>query len=590
MDADSIITKRLHVSGLTPAITPDDLRRRLSTFGTVQNLDGLRKLDALGQPKKFGYVTIEGTKAQLARCVNVLSGSTWKGTKLRIGDAKPDYKERIAKELASDLEPPRKKRKRAGGVEAPDMSLVTSSNVAERSGWKVTTMGRMVRPVRMRPAHPLPPPAESALRRNVKKSGKEGTQWKGKEKEKEGEDAKVKKKRRKDPDVRARRRTIDPLRWDSVQLKGMFLDVITAPREGAKDKETALKEPTEASGEDSSSSDSQESEAEEPQPIVALTPAPTKTFDLTSPKLPVTEDASLAIPKRSVSPTKLSTQTQQAPPASTETPTPTDLIAEKQSSLTLLHSLFSGADDWGGRESVGSDIDEDEVERLKREGLAIGVGEARTDEVEEVPMREAQEKGSSGSSDEMEVEDMVETETDIVKPVQEVAKPDAQKTKLKDLFAPREEEGFSLLGHLDLDLELDDDMDIPSFTQSQPEAIAEPTPAAFSVPAPASTSAAAPRGAQFTYDPSLPMFFPLASTFANPLSLAQPQNQGIYNTRMRDSFVGILPEAAAFHRTETEEQIRAHWEETKGELTKEWKRRFREAGKSRRRRGGGDGE
>ena len=145
-----------------------------------------------------------------------------------------------------------------------------------------------------------------------------------------------------------------------------------------------------------------------------------------------------------------------------------------------------------------------------------------------------------------------------------------------------------MLGHLDLDLELDDDMDIPSFIQPQPEATYEP--AAFSVPAPASTSATAPRGAQFTYDPSLPMFFPLASTFANPLSLAQPQNQGSYNTRIRDSFVGILPEAAAFHRTETEEQIRAHWEEAKGELTKEWKRRFREAGKSRRRRGGGDGD
>lgn len=26
--------------------------------------------------------------------VNVLSGSTWKGTKLRIGDAKPDYQQR----------------------------------------------------------------------------------------------------------------------------------------------------------------------------------------------------------------------------------------------------------------------------------------------------------------------------------------------------------------------------------------------------------------------------------------------------------------------------------------------------------------
>lgn len=73
MDADALITKRLHISGLTPAITSVDLSRRLATFGTVKDLDGLGKLDALGEPKKFGYVTLEGTKAQLARCTSSIS-------------------------------------------------------------------------------------------------------------------------------------------------------------------------------------------------------------------------------------------------------------------------------------------------------------------------------------------------------------------------------------------------------------------------------------------------------------------------------------------------------------------------------------
>lgn len=63
-----LITKRLHISGLTPSITAAELSRRLSTFGTVKGLDGFGKLDALDQPRKFAYVTLEGSKAQLAKC------------------------------------------------------------------------------------------------------------------------------------------------------------------------------------------------------------------------------------------------------------------------------------------------------------------------------------------------------------------------------------------------------------------------------------------------------------------------------------------------------------------------------------------
>ena len=92
--SSTAVTKRLHISGLTPSLTTDDLVKRLSTFGTVTAVDGFGKRDAVGALKPFGYVTIEATPAQLARCRNVLSGSTCKGTKLRIGDAKPDFTER----------------------------------------------------------------------------------------------------------------------------------------------------------------------------------------------------------------------------------------------------------------------------------------------------------------------------------------------------------------------------------------------------------------------------------------------------------------------------------------------------------------
>lgn len=48
----------------------------------------------------------------------------------------------------------------------------------------------------------------------------------------------------------------------------------------------------------------------------------------------------------------------------------------------------------------------------------------------------------------------------------------------------------------------------------------------------------------------------------------------------RDPMVG-------FFRTGTEEDIRKRWEENKGELTRDWKRRCREAGKVNRRKRGG---
>ena len=66
--SDEIVRKRLHISGLTPAITVEDLSRRLASFGHVKALDGFGQLDALGQSRRFGYITIEGTKGQLAKC------------------------------------------------------------------------------------------------------------------------------------------------------------------------------------------------------------------------------------------------------------------------------------------------------------------------------------------------------------------------------------------------------------------------------------------------------------------------------------------------------------------------------------------
>jgi hypothetical protein len=42
-------TTRLHISGLTPSISANDLKQRFSTFGDVRDIDGVGKLDGVGE-------------------------------------------------------------------------------------------------------------------------------------------------------------------------------------------------------------------------------------------------------------------------------------------------------------------------------------------------------------------------------------------------------------------------------------------------------------------------------------------------------------------------------------------------------------
>lgn len=60
--------RRLHVSGLTPAISLNDLANRFALFGTVKAIDGMGKLDALGQPRKFAFVSLAAPPDKLSKC------------------------------------------------------------------------------------------------------------------------------------------------------------------------------------------------------------------------------------------------------------------------------------------------------------------------------------------------------------------------------------------------------------------------------------------------------------------------------------------------------------------------------------------
>ncbi|KAF5341144.1 hypothetical protein D9611_006021 [Ephemerocybe angulata] len=94
-DPKAPIVKRLHIGGLTPSTTLADLNKRLATFGTIEgDISGLGKVDAVGRTKNFVHVTLKTNVGQLAKRMNLLSGSTWKGANLKLSEAKPDYTER----------------------------------------------------------------------------------------------------------------------------------------------------------------------------------------------------------------------------------------------------------------------------------------------------------------------------------------------------------------------------------------------------------------------------------------------------------------------------------------------------------------
>ncbi|KAF7296385.1 hypothetical protein HMN09_01108600 [Mycena chlorophos] len=568
-------TKRLHISFQpslpTHSSTADlqkSLRAQFSKFGnTVTAVDGFGPgaLDGVGQPRRFGYVSVQGGEAGIAKCVNSLSGSTWKGVKVRVGDAKPDYAQRIAAENASPT-PTRKRKRAAAGVHAPDMSLVTPENAATRAGWTVSAMGRVLRPMRMRPARPLPPPLDVGASAKATTTTK-----KTKMEQKEGKERKERKRRR-EPDVRAPRKTIDVTRWGSVQLKGVFLENAGAAKSKDDDHLEAKMDSVDEDGSSTSGDDDgDDDDEEEAEPASALKPVDSSPKH--SADKPQTKPAPVVPPPKSAQ-APITLQRQQLPENHAM-----DLVGEKNDTLRLLDSLFggSGAKSWGGRESVGSDVDEEELLRVG--GPKRDDDHEDEDGIEFVPM---DVDGGGGEHDEDDGDSEEEEEEELpAAPIAAPAEP-SKTTRIKDLFASRAEDtagaGFSLLGHLDL--ELDDDTEFAHLS-----AVAEPAHTTaqaaqvfVSAPAAATTKVAVP----IMLDPKQPLFFPLASSFA----LVGATNNTKAHQRDILDVTKDAGHSAHFYKTETDEEIRAKWEAEKVELTRDWTRRWKEAVKMQRRRGG----
>lgn len=273
------------------------------------------------------------------------------------------------------------------------MSLVTPENVQHRSQWRVTPLGRLIRPMRMRPARPL------GLPLNVLNSAanQRGQQGKGR-----------KRRARAAPPTRARRQTIDPLRWGSTHVGGVFLD-------GGQASTALVASGARGGGGVSTNGESTEIEADDEVEGILDTAAQSPADDNDDPRA-VSAGPSSSVPLELAS---------------------TDFAAERTRTLQLLNSMFGEAnEDWGSAESIASDIEQ--VATESRANVVPYVPQSAHDatadfEVVPADQRRADEKLS--------VDRQAQTATTAQRNPDPGPVHRPSTSKLKDLFAPREEEG-----------------------------------------------------------------------------------------------------------------------------------------------------
>ena len=217
--------------------------------------------------------------------------------------------------------------------------------------------------------------------------------------------------------VRARRRTIDPTKWDSQHLKGAFLDSIVVVDDGENPPVTTPSQPLALKAQDESdlSSDEEggdESEYTEPESVVERSSTTSVSSDAPGYVARTKQDAVNA---------------------------EHDFDQEKPGALSLLDSMFGGLEgEWGGKEALDSDVDiqglptaQSSSESSLRQALK---------EPDLIPATgEAQASGNEGHST------GATAPVPVCAAVSATAEKAGAKVKLKELFAPQEEQGKLLV-------------------------------------------------------------------------------------------------------------------------------------------------
>jgi len=145
---------------------------------------------------------------------------------------------------------------------------------------------------------------------------------------------------------------------------------------------------------------------------------------------------------------------------------------------------------------------------------------------------------------------------------------------------------FSLLDHLDLDIELDEDLsylDKPMSTKL----VASHEPSQIPQVRLTPHTSHAQSSPHIVLDPKQALFFPLPPSESKELNKVRQRDA--YDMIRENGWYWRDP-AVRFWNTESEEEIRKKWEASRGDLTKSWKQRWREAGKIKRRKKIVDGD
>lgn len=328
--------------------------------------------------------------------------------------------------------PPKRTHARHYGYPSSTLPLTPLSATAAAStpGWIVTPSGRVVRPMRMRPERPL-----ESMRSELSASKVKGTNGKVK-------------KRVKLPPARARRRLIDPTKWDSVYLKGVFLDNVSvslpiskdAPESSGPVKYDTLGE------EDGTETEDDGADSDVVSSIVRK--------EIKSPRhiSQLVQDRARAVPSVQ--------QSQEAVPATPsrirEATEFSDVRDEANAVLAMLDNMFGDNEDWDGRESVtemedlgdneagGNEMQEDEEDEIEIVPCDFGVGEGSKVAKKDKGKGKEQLVGvvHFGYKDDLETARDADVEMDgppvSIEVLAQAAEP-APRTNLKALFAPREE-------------------------------------------------------------------------------------------------------------------------------------------------------
>jgi hypothetical protein len=128
-----------------------------------------------------------------------------------------------------------------------------------------------------------------------------------------------------------------------------------------------------------------------------------------------------------------------------------------------------------------------------------------------------------------------------------------------------------------LEIELDEEVPFGFESAENP-----PNPQPNSIPTISPVAIPADQGFTFILDAKAPLFFPLPSSFTPSESAGSGKQRDLFDVAREGGWDWRI-----FYRTESEAEIRAKWGKDKGELTRMWKKRWREAGKARKRGGGG---